>query len=111
MQTSGRRVPQRCSQCDYRELRLFCNLSDDALRHFDEIGTHLSFPGRIIVFEEGGPANSIFVVCNGQLKLSTTSREGRTLILKIAGPGDVLGLSATLNHMPNEVTAETLAYD
>lgn len=109
MQTSGRRVAEKCSQCEYRELRLFCNLSDNALRHFDQIGSYVSFPGRVTVFTEGEPAGSIFVVCNGQLKLSTTSREGRTMILKIAGPGDVLGLSAALNHLPNEVTAETLA--
>ena len=30
------------------------------------------------------------------------------MILRLAGPGDVLGLSATLGNLPHEVTAETL---
>src|SRR6185312_9908802 len=38
---------------------------------------------------------------------STTSRDGKVLILKIAGPGDVLGLSAVITGTPYEVTAET----
>jgi CRP/FNR family cyclic AMP-dependent transcriptional regulator len=45
--------------------------------------------------------------CSGKVKLSTTSREGKVLILKIAGPGEVLGLSAILSSVPYEVTATT----
>ncbi len=99
---------EECSQCEHRSLRLFCNLPDDALRRFDEIGMHTSFPSRITIFEEGQRANGVFVVCEGQLKLSATSRGGRVMILRLAGIGDVLGLSAALNDTPYEVTAETL---
>jgi CRP/FNR family transcriptional regulator len=87
---------------------MFCNLSGEALQRFDAMGMQIAFPGRAVVFEEGQNANCVFVVCSGQLKLSTTSREGRTMILRLAGAGDVLGLSATLNNQPYEVTAETL---
>jgi CRP/FNR family cyclic AMP-dependent transcriptional regulator len=99
---------ESCQECEFRSLRLFCNLSGAALQRFEELGVHMAFPGRTIVFEEGQRPRSIFVICTGQLKLSTTSKEGRTMILRIAGPGDVLGLSATLNDLPCEVTAETL---
>jgi CRP/FNR family transcriptional regulator, cyclic AMP receptor protein len=108
MSFTGRTHADNCHDCEYRGLRLFCNLSGEALKRFDEIGTHVSFPGRVAVFEEGQRLNGVFVVCSGQLKLSTTSKEGRTMILRLAGPGDVLGLSATLNNLPYEVTAETL---
>jgi CRP/FNR family transcriptional regulator, cyclic AMP receptor protein len=99
---------ESCQECEYRGLRLFCNLNGEALKRFDEIGMSVSFPGRTVLFEEGQRVNGVFVVCTGQLKLSTTSKEGRTMILRLAGPGDVLGLSATLNDLPYEVTAETL---
>jgi CRP/FNR family transcriptional regulator len=48
-----------------------------------------------------------FVLCSGKAKLSTTSREGKVLILKIAEAGEVLGLSAVISGEPFEVTAET----
>jgi CRP/FNR family transcriptional regulator len=103
-----RKVAENCTQCEFRKLRLFCNLGDEALRRFDEMGMHVSFPSRVTLFEEGDRATGVYIVCTGQLKLSTTSQQGRTMILRLAGPGDVLGLSAVLSDLPHEVTAETL---
>jgi CRP/FNR family transcriptional regulator len=99
---------EKCRDCDYRGLGCFCNLSDDARCRFDEVGVHLSFPKRTILFEEKQAVSNIFIVCSGRLKLSATSPEGRTMILRLAGPGDVLGLSAALVEQPHEVTAETV---
>jgi CRP/FNR family transcriptional regulator, cyclic AMP receptor protein len=48
------------------------------------------------------------VLCQGQAKLATTGNEGRTLILRIAKPGEVLGLSATVTGGPYELTCETM---
>ena len=101
--------PEKCQFCQRRSLRVFCNLSDGALERFDEIAVGVSFPGKAMLFEEGDPADSIYVICDGQVKLSTISKDGRTMILRIAGPGDVLGLSATVANLPHEVTAETIA--
>jgi CRP/FNR family transcriptional regulator, cyclic AMP receptor protein len=50
----------------------------------------------------------IFVLCKGSVKLSINSPNGRTMIVKLAEPGEVLGLSATISGKPYEVTAETL---
>jgi CRP/FNR family transcriptional regulator, cyclic AMP receptor protein len=47
------------------------------------------------------------MLCKGRVKLSTTSAEGKTLILKIAQPGEVLGMHATVSGTPYEITAET----
>ena len=101
---------EKCSECAHHESRLFCNLGPEALEAFDAIGTFVSYPGRTTIFEEGQRANGIFILCAGQVKLCASSREGRTMILKIAGPGEVLGLSAALRNEPYEVTAETLEY-
>jgi CRP/FNR family transcriptional regulator len=50
----------------------------------------------------------MYVVCRGRIKLSTTSRDGKTLILRIAEPGEVLGLHAIVSGKPYELTAEAL---
>src|ERR1700683_3789641 len=103
-----RQIADHCAQCTERTERIFCNLPADAIDRFDEIAMQIAYPSRSVVFEEGQRASGIFVVCSGQIKLSATSRDGRTMILKIATPGDVLGLTATLNDLPYEVSAETL---
>ncbi len=60
------------------------------------------------LFSEGEVARNVFVLCSGQVKLSTNSRDGKTMILKIAVPGDLLGLNAALADAPHELTAETI---
>ena len=103
-----RHVAGRCKDCPVRGLRLFCNLEADALQTLDSIGSQIELPGRTVVFNEHTPASSVYVVCEGQLKLSAMSRDGRVMILRLAEAGDLLGLSAVLNRSAHEVTAETL---
>ena len=45
---------------------------------------------------------------SGKVKLSTTSRESKTIITKISEPGDVLGLNAVISNRPYELTAEMM---
>jgi len=97
-----------CLKCEYRHMRSFCNLTPEALQDFDRIGVLTSHGGGSRLFSEGDTAQNVFVLCLGQAKISATSREGKTMILKIAGPGDVMGLSAALAKVPYEVTAEAI---
>ncbi len=97
-----------CANCEHRSLRMFCNLDARALAHYARIGTEVNYPKGVMLFTEGGHSTAVFVVCTGQVKLFCTSKEGKTLILKIAMPGDVLGLGAVVSGAHFEVTAETV---
>jgi CRP/FNR family transcriptional regulator, cyclic AMP receptor protein len=97
-----------CATCAHRTSRLFCNLKQEALDAFGEIGTRASFPRGAIIFTEGDNAESVVVLCSGQVKLSCTSRDGKTMILKIAGAGDVLGLGAVVAGAAYELTAQAI---
>jgi len=66
----------------------------------------VAYPKGAVLFMERQTARGIFTVCTGQVKLSTSSLEGKKIILKIAEAGDLLGLPATLSGKPYEVTAE-----
>src|SRR3974390_3371198 len=61
-----------------------------------------------MLFMEGETARGVYLVGQGRVKLLTTNREGKTMIVKIAKPGDLLGLYATISGEKLEVTAETL---
>jgi len=87
---------------------MFCNLGDRALSDFNDLGAQSEVPAGTRLFSEDERGDTVFVLCGGQVKLSCTSREGKTLILKIAMPGDVLGLSAAISGTPHEVTAVTV---
>ncbi len=72
------------------------------------LGSLMSHARGAKLFSEGDAARNVFVICSGQVKISSTSRDGKTMILKIAAPGDVMGLSAALANVAYEVTAETI---
>jgi len=97
-----------CRECVVRPDRLFCDLPAEALEAFDSIKTASEFARGATLFREGSASKGMFVVCQGRIKLTVCSESGKRLTLKIAGPGDVLGLSASLSSTPYEVTAEAL---
>ncbi|HXM23281.1 MAG TPA: Crp/Fnr family transcriptional regulator [Terriglobales bacterium] len=103
----GLEIVESCLSCKLRKDHWFCGLSPDVLKLLSA-ASHLStYPGGAVLFVEGQMPRGAFVLCSGKAKLSTTSREGKVLILKIAEAGEVLGLSAVIAGEPFELTAET----
>lgn len=91
-----------------KKAEFFRGISPQALKDFDAIKTSSVFPEGAMLFLEKQEARGVFVICEGEIKLTISSSEGKTLILRIAKPGEVLGLMATLSGEPYELTAETL---
>src|ERR1700674_4464161 len=88
----GLEIIENCMACHHRQDRLFCDLPPAALKRLSEITGSASYPKGATLFVEGQPARGVFILCNGHVKLSTSSADGKTLILRIAEPGDLLGL-------------------
>jgi CRP/FNR family transcriptional regulator len=97
-----------CLHCTFREHRLFCNLPKEALMRLQEIKATSIHPKGTMLCLEGQAARGIYVLCTGRAKLSTTSTEGKSIILRIAEPGEVLGLTAAISKTAYEATVETL---
>jgi CRP/FNR family transcriptional regulator, cyclic AMP receptor protein len=104
----GLNVLDNCLACPRREEGLFCNLSLRAVQRLQEIKATAVYPKGAMLFIEGQQPRGVFVLCAGKAKLSTSSREGKTIITKISEAGDVLGLSAVVSNRPYEVTAEMM---
>lgn len=104
----GLAIIEDCLTCKVRADRMFCDLPTETLAAFDAITYANMHPHGAVLFVEGQEPRGVYVVCSGRVKLSTCSTDGRTVITEIAGPGDTLGLSATVSGEPHEVTAEML---
>ena len=100
-------IQQSCLTCDFRPDRIFCDMPIDSLKAFEEIKSVGTYPRNTILFAEGKPVRGVYLLCDGRAKLSICSELGR-LTLRVAGPGEVLGLGAALSNTPYEVTAELL---
>ena len=104
----GLQVAENCSSCKLKRNGWYCALSSDLTSSFSQYSHLTAYPGNAILFVEGQVSRGAFVLCSGKVKLSTTSREGKVLVLKIVQPGEIVGLSAMISGEPYEVTAETV---
>jgi CRP/FNR family cyclic AMP-dependent transcriptional regulator len=102
----GLEILDSCITCPHHEARLFCNLGPAVLQRLSEITSASSYPKGATLFVEGQSARGVHIVCSGRVKLSTASIDGKTLIARIAEPGEVLGLPGTVTGKPYELTAD-----
>jgi CRP/FNR family transcriptional regulator, cyclic AMP receptor protein len=100
------RTRYRCAECDLRDRR-FCSVP---VIHetMSAAAVPVTYPRGSTLFMEGEPSRGVFVICEGRVKLTTTSAEGRSLIVRIAETGAVIGVGATVISRPYETTAEAV---
>ena len=102
------KIQHKCQECAFRSSSFFCGLSETALQTLQSLKVTNAYPRGATLFVEGQEASGVYMLCQGRIKLSTCSRDGKTIILRIAEPGEILGLSATVTDGLYESTAEVL---
>lgn len=109
METTNRSaLRNNCKECSLKGDGFFCNLSPSASKELEAIRYASTYPAGSLLFQENEPSRGIFLLCSGQIKLSVSSSLGKTLTLRIAKPGEILGLTASMSGASYEASAETL---
>jgi CRP-like cAMP-binding protein len=85
-----------CLACDGRENSFFAGLSPDVIAtlHVDVDNTGL--PSGAILYRPGVPAEHLWVLRTGAVKLTALSWNGEPRIVRILKPGDVAGIEGLL---------------
>ncbi|PYV17229.1 MAG: Crp/Fnr family transcriptional regulator [Acidobacteria bacterium] len=105
---NGLEMTEHCATCKIRSSSFFCDLNPPAVKTLDQLRFTSGYPQGALLFVEGDSPRGVFILCRGRVKLSVTSSQGKTLILRIVHPGEVLGLNAAVSGKPYQATAETL---
>lgn len=84
------------------------SLPPEAQKALTAITYTTSYPEGAILFTEQETPRGVFIVLRGRVKISITSAEGKTVILRIAKTGEAVGLNAVVAGSPCLATAETL---
>jgi len=104
----GLEIIEDCQACRLQKNTFFCHLPAATTRAIDEAKYTNAYPSGALLFVEGQLARGIWILCKGQVKLTTTSPEGKTVIVRIAEAGELLGLQGVLSGEPYELSAQTL---
>jgi CRP/FNR family transcriptional regulator, cyclic AMP receptor protein len=82
--------------------------SPSVLTAFESIKMTATYPAGAVLFVEGEETHGAFVLSAGRVKLSICSVNGKVIILRIARPGEILGLHAVVSSTGFQATAQTI---
>ena len=91
-----------------RQTQLFGDLDEAALAHLADRATKRTYSKGQLVFYQGDPAGSLFVMVEGLVKIFVTSEEGDEMVLVTLQPHDVFGELSLLDGGPRSASAEAV---
>ncbi len=104
----GLQAVENCLTRPLLQDKVFSNLSGRAVEDLLEISSAATYEKGAVLFAEGEESRGVFVLGNGRVKLSASSASGKSLILRISEPGEVVGLPSAISGKPYAATAEVL---
>jgi len=106
--TQPSRTVELCERCPYVCSSIFVDLSDPAWQELASLMRPMEFEPGAVVFREGIPAFGMYIVCRGKVKLAKRTRAGHSQILKLLGPGEILGEKTMFDQETYSCYAKTL---
>lgn len=90
-----------------RGIPLFRNLDEKDLADIAGLLIDRKFPRDAVIFEDGSLGDYMYLIQEGQVKITKMSEDGREKILEILGPGDFFGEMALLDREPRSASVKT----
>jgi CRP/FNR family cyclic AMP-dependent transcriptional regulator len=91
-----------------QQVELFRGLSDDELETLSGNTNSRSFPKNTVVIHENDPADSLFIIENGKVKVYCSDKNGKEFIMNTQGEGDYFGELALLDDSTRSASVRTV---
>lgn len=99
---------KHCESCSARKSGIFCNLNKESLNDVSHHKVMNHYKKGQTIFFQGNPPMGLYCVSTGKIKISRSGNDGKEAIIRIAGPGDVLGHRSLFSKEKYEATATVL---
>jgi len=99
---------QTAAQCRGECSWLFAELDPHALDRLYQLSRTVQYGPSEMIFQEGEPAFGLYIICAGKVKLSKYASHGKKQILKLLGPGEILGEKTMFDRDVYTAHAKTL---
>ena len=96
---------QHCQSCRMQDHLLTQKLTPAQRQELNAASFPVTLPAGSTIFHEEAEPNGVFILRKGRAKVTMNSEEGRTVILYLASPGEMLGLSSVISGEPHQVSA------
>ena len=90
-------------------VELFGEMLDEEIDDLTSLAQIKKLSKDTTIFHAGDPADAVFVVASGRIKVVITSTDGKEFILTVLGAGQVFGEMALLESAPRSASVVTLS--
>ena len=90
------------------QVEIFQGLSQEELEALSASSTSRSFPKNTVVIHENDPADSLFVIESGKVKVYCSDKNGKEFIMNTQGAGDYFGELALLDDSTRSASVRTV---
>ncbi|HEC63450.1 MAG TPA: Crp/Fnr family transcriptional regulator [Candidatus Acetothermia bacterium] len=97
-----------CQSCQSGCSYIFQGLPPEAFQELAGLMRPMELGRGEAVFHEGMPAFGLYILCQGKVKLAKHTRGGHSQILKLLGPGEILGEKTLFDQETYTCYAKTL---
>jgi CRP-like cAMP-binding protein len=97
-----------CGDCPSFQKNIFCRLSGELARRLSQAKATRLYKKRQNIYYEGSPAQGVYCVHSGEVKVFKTGLEGKQHILRIAPAGLVLALEDVFYNKHYTASAEMI---
>lgn len=97
-----------CDNCPSRDQGIFCNLEKPELTVVSENKVTNVYKRGQTIFFQGNPPFGLYCISTGKIKVTRTGNDGKESIVRIAGPGDVLGHRSLFSKENYSATATVI---
>jgi len=91
-----------------RKVPLFAELNEAELTSIATLASSIEIAKKNIVVQEFEPGDSMYVILDGEVKISTYSIDGREVVLALLGKGSFFGEMSLLDEEPRSATVTTM---
>lgn len=91
-----------------RSIPLFRNLDDQVMDRLAAISKIVTFGAETLVCRQAEAADTLFIVLEGQLAVSSAAANGTAAVVEVIRPGGMVGLATLLARLPLLLTARAI---
>ena len=87
---------------------IFAAMQADSIAALSAAVTRRSWTTGAMIFQRGDAGDHLLAIRRGRVRLSLSSPQGREVVLRAIGPGDILGEMALIDGLPRSADAHAL---
>lgn len=97
-----------CRNCSNRISAVVCNFDQPASDRFEKMKQHVTYRPGQFVFYEGHPVLGLYILCEGRVKLTRSTKQGQQRIVGIVDAGRLIELNTFKDGALHQTSCQVL---